>query len=139
MRALVLFANPNKLIISSPCPAVNNYIEKYFVELVGNLAEIVSPMVAMGRYLKQKYGQETKVVFIGPCVAKKSEYVDEEVCDAIDAVLTFTELNDEILEPKPIEEEILYTFHEKDYIDLLKRCDKGEYNLEMVVSESKGN
>ena len=88
--------NPNKLIISSPCPAVNNYIEKYFVELVGNLAEIVSPMVAMGRYLKQKYGQETKVVFIGPCVAKKSEYVDEEVSDAIDAVLTFTELNDEI-------------------------------------------
>lgn len=88
--------NPNKLIISSPCPAINNYIEKYFVDLVGNLAEIVSPMVALGRFLKQKYGSETKVVFIGPCVAKKSEYIDDEVSDSIDAVLTFTELNDEI-------------------------------------------
>lgn len=83
-----------KLIISSPCPAVNNYIEKYFENLVGNLAEIVSPMVAMGRYLKNKYGSDSKVVFIGPCVAKKSEYVDEEVEGAIDAVVTFTELND---------------------------------------------
>ena len=87
--------NPNKLIISSPCPAINNYIEKYFASLVGNLAEIVSPMVALGRYLKKQYGNETKVVFIGPCVAKKSEYVDEEVNDSIDAVLTFTELNQE--------------------------------------------
>ncbi len=83
-----------KLIISSPCPAVNNYIEKYFENLVGNLAEIVSPMIAMGRYLKNKYGSDSKVVFIGPCVAKKSEYIDEEVEGAIDAVITFTELND---------------------------------------------
>ena len=88
--------NPNKLIISSPCPAINNYIEKYFTNLVGNLAEIVSPMVALGRYIKQKYGNDTKVVFIGPCVAKKSEYIDEEVSDSVDAVLTFTELNQEI-------------------------------------------
>lgn len=82
-----------KTIISSPCPAIYNYIEKYYTELVPNIAPIVSPMIAMGRYLKETLGENTKVVFIGPCVAKKSEYTDEEVNDAVDAVLTFTELN----------------------------------------------
>jgi iron only hydrogenase large subunit-like protein len=92
----------NEVVISSPCPAIYNYIEKYFEDLVDNLAKIVSPMIALGRYLKDKYGQETKIVFIGPCVAKKSEYKDEEVSDAIDGVLTFTELN-EIFELNDIE------------------------------------
>lgn len=81
-----------KTIISSACPAVYNYIEKYVDELVPNLATIVSPMIAMGRYLKSNMGQDVKVVFIGPCVAKKSEIVDDEVSGVIDAVLTFTEL-----------------------------------------------
>lgn len=83
-----------KTIISSACPAVYNYIEKYFEELVPNIATIVSPMIAMGRYLKSTLGSDTKVVFVGPCVAKKSEYTDEQVDDAIDAVLTFTELKE---------------------------------------------
>ncbi|MGE5430257.1 MAG: [Fe-Fe] hydrogenase large subunit C-terminal domain-containing protein [Syntrophomonadaceae bacterium] len=91
-----------KTIISSACPAVYNYIEKYFEELVPNLATIVSPMIAMGRYLKANMGNDIKVVFIGPCVAKKSEYMDEEVSGAIDAVLTFTELK-EIFKNKKIE------------------------------------
>ncbi|MCU7496277.1 MAG: GHKL domain-containing protein [Ignavibacteria bacterium] len=83
-----------KTIISSACPAVYNYIEKYVDELVPNLATIVSPMIAMGRYLKANLGEDIKVVFIGPCVAKKSEYIDDEVSGAIDAVLTFTELKE---------------------------------------------
>ncbi len=86
--------NQNKTIISSPCPAVYSFIEKYFEEVVPNLAEIVSPMIAMGRYLKQNFGKNKKVVFIGPCVAKKYEYIDEEVANAIDAVLTFKELKE---------------------------------------------
>jgi two-component system, NtrC family, sensor kinase len=85
---------PDKVIISSPCPAVFNLIEKYHVELLSNLANIVSPMIAMGRYLKKNHGLDSKVVFIGPCVAKKSEYVDSEVEDAVDAVLTFKELKE---------------------------------------------
>lgn len=83
--------NKQKTIISSPCPAVYNYIEKYYVELVPNLAPIVSPMIAIGRYLKENI-PENKIVFIGPCVAKKHEYEDPAVAGVIDAVLTFTEL-----------------------------------------------
>lgn len=83
-----------KTIISSPCPAIYNFLEKYYVELVPHLAQIVSPMIAMGRYLKTNMGEDKNVVFIGPCIAKKSEYTDTEVAGAIDAVLTFTELKD---------------------------------------------
>ena len=86
--------NDERTIISSPCPAVYNLIEKYYEEIVPNLAKVVSPMIAMGRYIKKNYGDDSKVVFIGPCVAKKSEYVDEEVVGAIDAVLTFKELKE---------------------------------------------
>jgi two-component system NtrC family sensor kinase len=84
--------NGKKTLISSACPAVYNYIEMYFSELVPNLAKIVSPMIAMGRYIKENFGKDTKVVFIGPCIAKKSEYMDDAVEGAIDAVLTFAEL-----------------------------------------------
>ncbi len=84
----------DRTIISSPCPAVYNFIEKFHTELIPFLAEVVSPMIAMGRYLKENYGADTPIVFIGPCVAKKSEYDDFTVKGAIDAVLTFHELKD---------------------------------------------
>ncbi len=86
-------ANKNETLISSPCPAVYNFIEKYYPELVPNLAKIVSPMVAMGRYLKNE-DKNIKIVFIGPCTAKKFEQTDPEVENAIDAVLTFIELKE---------------------------------------------
>lgn len=92
LYAAEVSGNDGRTIISSACPAVYNYIEKYFEELLPRLAKIVSPMIAMGRYLKDSLGSDTKVVFVGPCVAKKSEYMDCEVSDAIDAVLTFGEL-----------------------------------------------
>lgn len=90
----ILENGSKKTVISTPCPAVYNYIEKYFTGLVDNMAEIVSPMIAMGRYLKKNYGNDYKIVFIGPCVAKKHEYQDSEVQGSIDAVLTFTEIKE---------------------------------------------
>lgn len=82
-----------KTIISSACPAIVSFIEKYYVDLVPNLAKVVSPMIALGRYLK-KEDENVKIVFIGPCVAKKNEAEDENVAGVIDAVLTFTELKE---------------------------------------------
>jgi iron only hydrogenase large subunit-like protein/nitrogen-specific signal transduction histidine kinase len=88
----VIKAENDKTIISSACPAVVSFIQKYYVELVPNLAQVVSPMIALGRYLKQDLGDEIKIVFIGPCVAKKHEAQDKDVAGVIDSVLTFTEL-----------------------------------------------
>ena len=87
-------ANKGKPVLSSNCPAVVLYIEKFYPELIGNLVPIVSPMIAMGRLIKQQYNPEAKVVFIGPCVAKKAESRDEKVAGAVDAVLTFAELKE---------------------------------------------
>jgi iron only hydrogenase large subunit-like protein/nitrogen-specific signal transduction histidine kinase len=74
--------------ISSDCPSIVNYIKHYHHSLVDKLAPVVSPMVAMSRVIHAKFGSETKVVFIGPCVAKKAESTE------IDEALTFTELRD---------------------------------------------
>jgi two-component system NtrC family sensor kinase len=79
-------------VISTACPAVFNYIQKYYNHLVPNLAKIVSPMIALGRYLKKENGEKTKIVFVGPCVAKKDEFTDEPVEGIIDSVITFSEL-----------------------------------------------
>ena len=78
--------------IGTACPALVNYIEKYRPELAPNLLPLVSPMAAHGRMLKENLGSEIKVVFIGPCVAKKSELFRPEVADAVDCVLTFKEM-----------------------------------------------
>ena len=85
--------NADKLYISSPCPALILYIKKYFPSLVGKLSPIVSPMVAMGRVIKRSLRPGAKVVFIGPCIAKKEEIEDPEVAGDVDAVLTFVELD----------------------------------------------
>ncbi len=88
----VIKADNNKTVISSACPAVVSFIQKYYVDLIPNLAQVVSPMIALGRYLKETDGNDVKIVFIGPCVAKKHEAEDDNVAGVIDSVLTFTEL-----------------------------------------------
>ncbi|MCF8331167.1 MAG: 4Fe-4S binding protein [Bacteroidales bacterium] len=74
--------------ISADCPAIVSFIEKYHPHLVQSLSPIVSPMVATARVLRKKYGNWLKIVFIGPCIAKKDE------SEEIDEVLTFRELRD---------------------------------------------
>jgi len=83
-----------KSAISSNCPAIVTYIERYYPSLLGNMVPIVSPMIAMGRLIKRYHKPQAKVVFIGPCVAKKTESKDTAVAGAVDAVLTFTELKE---------------------------------------------
>ncbi len=82
------------IVITSPCPAIVNYIEKYLPHLTLMLAPVVSPMIAIGRVIKQKYNPDARVVFIGPCIAKKREMQDVNVAGAIDEVLTFNELQE---------------------------------------------
>jgi two-component system NtrC family sensor kinase len=83
-----LVSEEKNYYISSDCPSIVNYVKFYHPLLVDNLAPIVSPMVAMSRVVREKYGKDTKIVFIGPCVAKKAESSE------IDEAITFTELRD---------------------------------------------
>ncbi len=82
----------NVASICTACPSVVNYIEKYRPEYIEMMIPVTSPMVMHGRMLKKRYGEDCKVVFIGPCVAKKQEALRPENRNAIDAVLTFEEL-----------------------------------------------
>jgi iron only hydrogenase large subunit-like protein/nitrogen-specific signal transduction histidine kinase len=83
-----MVSESNEFYISSDCPSIVNYIKFYHPALADKLAPIVSPMVAMSRVVHEKYGKDTKVVFIGPCVAKKAESSE------VDEAITFTELRD---------------------------------------------
>jgi len=78
--------------IATTCPAVVSYVRKYHPDILHNLAPIVSPMLASARVLHKKYGPELKIVFIGPCIAKKGESRYDQFEGEVDAVLTYVEL-----------------------------------------------
>ena len=89
----LLAESPNRSFITTPCPAVFGYVKRYHPELIESLAPVVSPMVATARVLRKMYGDDVKVVFIGPCIAKKLEAYSDELYHEIDEVLTFEELH----------------------------------------------
>jgi nitrogen-specific signal transduction histidine kinase len=64
------------------------FIRYYHPDLTENLIPVVSPMVAMTRVMKKKYGEDMPIVFIGPCVAKKAENSE------VDVAITFLELRE---------------------------------------------
>lgn len=78
-------------LTSSCCPAFVSYIEKQFPTLKDNISHNLSPMAEIGRYIKS-VDETAKIVFIGPCTAKKAEIKNERVAPFIDSVLTFEEL-----------------------------------------------
>lgn len=91
----------SKTYMSSACPAFVSMIEKHYPELIGNLLPFVSPMIASGRIIRQKYIEsDVSIIFIGPCVAKKAEAEDPQFEGIIDCVLTFDELKGLLSENK---------------------------------------
>lgn len=100
----------DKYMTNSCCPGFHSYIEKIFPDQKDRISGTVSPMIAAGRYIKKK-DPDAKVVFIGPCTAKKSEAGKENLKDAVDYVLTFEELialfDAFDVDPKNYEEEVV--------------------------------
>jgi [FeFe] hydrogenase (group B1/B3) len=76
---------------SSCCPAFVEYVEKHMPEQAHMVSHTPSPMVMLGKHVKSK-DPRAKVVFIGPCVAKKKEFQLGKTQGAIDCVITFEEL-----------------------------------------------
>lgn len=85
--------NRDFLLTSCCCPIWVSMVKKVYHQLAPHISPSVSPMVACGRSIKQLH-PDAKVVFIGPCLAKKAEAKEPDVADAVDAVLTFQELQD---------------------------------------------
>lgn len=78
-------------LTSSCCPAFVDYIEKQFPALKDNISHNLSPMAEIASYIKGNE-PDCKIVFIGPCTAKKMEFQKESVRPYIDSVITFEEL-----------------------------------------------
>ncbi|MBO7216918.1 MAG: 4Fe-4S dicluster domain-containing protein [Clostridia bacterium] len=78
-------------LTSSCCPAFVQYIKSAFPALLPLVSHNLSPMGALAQYIKSK-DEDAKVVFIGPCTAKKAEAQLESVKPYVDAVMTFEEL-----------------------------------------------
>ena len=76
---------------TSCCPAFVNMIKQHFPTLLDNMSTTVSPMCAVSRMVKEK-DPGTITVFIGPCIAKKSETLDLNIQDNADYALTFGEV-----------------------------------------------
>lgn len=76
---------------TSCCPAWHSMIEKLFPEQTRNISMTLTPMVFTARMMK-KENPECKVVFVGPCAAKKLEAIREDIRSDVDFVLTFEEL-----------------------------------------------
>ncbi|MDD2997914.1 MAG: [Fe-Fe] hydrogenase large subunit C-terminal domain-containing protein [Candidatus Riflebacteria bacterium] len=80
--------------ICTACPAVVSFVEKYMPELAENLLPVVSPMLAHAAIIRKKLGNATRIVFIGPCIAKKIEADKSDGLYKIDCALTFKELEE---------------------------------------------
>ena len=78
-----------KNFITSCCPAVNTMIELYYPKALQYLAPVDTPMIAHAKMIRKAH-PDAKVVFIGPCIAKKREAVESGV---VDGVLTFEDLS----------------------------------------------
>lgn len=92
--AMLLKEGRMKNIITTCCPSVNDLIEIYYPELLPYLAPVVSPMIAHGKMIKQEMGYDIKVVFVGPCIAKKKESLDPRHNQAVDGVLHFQDVQE---------------------------------------------
>jgi iron only hydrogenase large subunit-like protein len=78
------------LYISSACPVIVDYIRYYRPEFTDNIATLASPALTHAKLLKNSFGEDVRVVFIGPCIGKKNE--SDRHQDLISAALTFEEL-----------------------------------------------
>lgn len=81
------------MITSCCCPMWVGMLKRVYEGLVKHVSPSVSPMIAAGRVLKA-LNPNCKVVFIGPCIAKKAEAKEKDLLGDIDYVLTFQELKE---------------------------------------------
>jgi PAS domain S-box-containing protein len=90
----MLLSGKYKNLITSACASLNRMIQLYYPQAHEYLAPVDTPMIAHAKLLKKEY-PNAKIVFIGPCIAKKREAKE---CGLIDGVLTFEDLNDLLTE-----------------------------------------
>ena len=77
--------------VTSCCPAFVNMVRRHYPQLADNISTTISPMCAVSRLIKAQ-NPDAVTVFIGPCIAKKSEVEDQKIEGNADCVLTYSEI-----------------------------------------------
>ncbi len=90
----------DKTGLSTCCPVIVNLVERYHPSLMANLLPALSPMVSHARLIKSQRGENCKVVFAGPCIAK----LEEARRFGLDGALTFGQLKMLLLEMEALPE-----------------------------------
>lgn len=78
-------------LTSSCCPAFVSFVKKNFPELTSYVSENLSPMAMISKYIKDN-NKDAKIIFVGPCTAKKAEILKDSVKPYVDTAITFEEL-----------------------------------------------
>lgn len=100
---LLLESGNYKNFITSACPAVCRMIQEYYPKALQYLAPVDSPMIAHAKMIRKQI-PDAKIVFIGPCIAKKREAVESGI---IDCVLTFEDIKTLFEEKNIVLDEII--------------------------------
>ena len=76
-----LEAHPDRKVISQPCAAVVNYVQRHRPELIPHLSPVQSPMVCIAIYVKKVLGFQGKIAALSPCIAKSDEFRETGMID----------------------------------------------------------
>jgi iron only hydrogenase large subunit-like protein len=105
--AALLRKNPERVLISSACPTVVAYLQKHRTGGAALLTGLLSPLLTHCKMLRQTFGAEIGVVFVGPCIAKKIEAAQHP--ELLDVVLTFEDMRRWLEQEKIAPEKIVET------------------------------
>ncbi len=87
-----LLADPTpRLLISSACPVIVDFLQKYHPAYASFLTPLASPVLAHAHLLRMRYGNDIGIVFVSPCIAKKREA--DAHPDILDVAITFSDLH----------------------------------------------
>ncbi len=101
-------------IISSACPAINMYVQKYYPNLTKWLAPVMSPALVHGRIIKEQRGDDVKVIHLTPCLARIKECNESQF---VDGVITYEQLMKWLLDANVTPESELLKEHDDDGFD----------------------
>lgn len=127
-------------ILTTCCPSANELLEIYYPSLTRYMAPVVSPMIAHGKLIKKEYGNHVKVVFLGPCIAKKREAEnDSRTKGYIDAVINFKEFESWLEEEHIVINELEDSSFDNESPEVNRLYPISSGVLSSVVASKKGN
>lgn len=89
------------LTLRSTCPVVNDWVRRYHPSMSSTLTPIVPPYIAQARLVRAVYPEDTAVVYVSPCFARKDEIYEPGFAGAVDVAIDFLELRKLLAELKP--------------------------------------